>query len=168
MLRLVRLIYGFELLDYRVYMNQIKAFFHRKIDVLIESNEELAEDQLNDHTNINKILAFSQALRIIQLTSYLLCVSFLTGTLWYIYSDITEANTESNFIDDFSFSDKTDSEKLIALTYFTFTTLSTVGLGDYHPRSDSERLLGAFILMFGVAITSYIMENLNDMLIKFK
>jgi hypothetical protein len=45
----------------------------------------------------------------------------------------------------------------IIAIYFSFTSLSTVGFGDYHPRSDPERLLVAFILLFGVAIFSYCM-----------
>ena len=56
----------------------------------------------------------------------------------------------------------------IALSYFTFTTLTTVGLGDYHPVSDQERILGAFVLLFGVLITSVVMENFNQMLNKLK
>jgi len=55
-------------------------------------------------------------------------------------------------------------ETTIALTYFMFTSLSTVGLGDLHPRSDTERVLGAFILLFGVMITSFIMDNFGLML----
>lgn len=45
--------------------------------------------------------------------------------------------------------------------YFAFTSLSTVGLGDYHPRSDLERAIGAFALLFGVTVTSYVMENIT-------
>mgnify|MGYP006094390913 CR=1 FL=1 len=41
--------------------------------------------------------------------------------------------------------------------YFSFTSLSTVGFGDFHPRSDIERLMCALILLSGVAIFSYIM-----------
>ena len=43
------------------------------------------------------------------------------------------------------------------LIYYAFTSLSTVGFGDLAPRSDSERLFVAFMLLFGVAIFSYIM-----------
>ena len=53
------------------------------------------------------------------------------------------------------------------LTYFAFTSLSTVGLGDYHPRSNSERMAGAFLLLFGVAITSFIMDHFNSMIMQF-
>ena len=43
--------------------------------------------------------------------------------------------------------------------YFSFTTLSTVGLGDYHPISDVERAIFTFILLSGVSLFSYIMGN---------
>ena len=52
------------------------------------------------------------------------------------------------------------------MVYYAFTSLSTVGFGDYHPRSDEERLFCAMILLFGVAIFSYMMgifiEILSD------
>ena len=40
-----------------------------------------------------------------------------------------------------------------------FTSMSTVGFGDFHPKSDFERLVCTFILIFGVAIFSMIMWN---------
>ena len=43
------------------------------------------------------------------------------------------------------------------MTYFTFTSLSTIGFGDYHPRSDFERLFCAANMLFGVALFSYVM-----------
>jgi len=54
---------------------------------------------------------------------------------------------------------------MITFLYFSFTTLSTVGFGDYHPRTNIERLLGAFILIVGVTITSYITESLSRMIV---
>ena len=47
---------------------------------------------------------------------------------------------------------------LISL-YYSFTSLSTVGFGDFHPRSNAERLTCAFVLLLGVACFSYIMGN---------
>lgn len=58
--------------------------------------------------------------------------------------------------------------RLVAVTYFAFTSLSTVGFGDFHPRSDFERLLCAFILLFGVALFSIIMGSFCDILDEFK
>lgn len=52
-----------------------------------------------------------------------------------------------------------DKRKAIIVMYYAFTSLSTVGFGDFSPRSDFERILCAIILLFGVAIFSYIMGN---------
>lgn len=46
---------------------------------------------------------------------------------------------------------------MLVVLYFAFTSLSTVGFGDFHPISSAERLVCAFVLLFGVAIFSYIM-----------
>ena len=53
---------------------------------------------------------------------------------------------------------------ILIATYYAFTSLSTIGFGDYHPKSNSERVLIAFILLFGVAIFSYILGNFIDIL----
>ena len=42
--------------------------------------------------------------------------------------------------------------------------MSTVGFGDYHPRSNVERAVGAAILFIGVAVFSYIMGNFSEIL----
>ena len=59
-------------------------------------------------------------------------------------------------------------ERTIILQYFSFTSLSTVGFGDLTPRSDPERILCAIILLFGVAIFSYMMGIFIDILDEFK
>lgn len=63
---------------------------------------------------------------------------------------------------------KTPKEKAIIVTYFAFTTLSTVGFGDYYPKSEVERLVGAFLLLFGVAIFSLFMGVFIEMIDKYK
>lgn len=45
----------------------------------------------------------------------------------------------------------------MVLIYFLFTTMSTVGFGDYAPRGNIERAFGAILLLIGVAIYSYIL-----------
>ena len=60
------------------------------------------------------------------------------------------------------------TENTIIVTYFAFTSLSTVGFGDYHPRSNIERVVCAFILLFGVAIFSYIMGNFITILDQYQ
>ena len=80
------------------------------------------------------------------------------------YSEEAATDFPETFIHYNSLHTKTMSENTIIVTYFAFTSLSTVGFGDYHPRGDLERLICAFILLFGVAIFSYIMGNFISIL----
>ena len=63
---------------------------------------------------------------------------------------------------------KSTGEQFITLIYYSFTSLTTVGFGDYHPKSDVERLFIAASLLFGVAIFSLSMGIFIDVLGKFK
>jgi hypothetical protein len=44
------------------------------------------------------------------------------------------------------------------------TSLSTVGLGDLHPRSNIERIFISFFLLFGVSVFSYLMGKLIEII----
>ena len=82
------------------------------------------------------------------------------GTIWFIISkNTTYSDDDFTFYNEYSLQDeeKTNGEKLIIVLYFAFTTLSTVGFGDYVPKSELERTITAFILLIGVACFSYIM-----------
>lgn len=57
---------------------------------------------------------------------------------------------------------------MIIAFYFAFTSLSTVGFGDFNPRGDLERLICAFVLLIGVAVFSYVMGNFIEILDQFK
>jgi len=83
---------------------------------------------------------------------------------WHYYEPLADFE---NFIDEYGFEEKTVQESVIASMYFIFTTLSTVGFGDFHPKGNLERVLGAFVLLMGVAIFSYIMGNFLEILFFF-
>ena len=57
---------------------------------------------------------------------------------------------------------------MIKLNYFSLTTLSTVGFGDFDPKSSIERLYMAFGMLLGVAIFSSILDKLIKMMNKIK
>ena len=57
---------------------------------------------------------------------------------------------------------------LILANYFAFTSLTTVGFGDFHPRGNIERITGAFILLIGVALFSYVMGNFIEIIQEMK
>jgi len=47
--------------------------------------------------------------------------------------------------------------------YYSCTTLTTVGFGDYVPKSDLERLLISFSLLLGVVVFSVIFDEFAAM-----
>ena len=49
----------------------------------------------------------------------------------------------------------TNIKRSIIGMYFIMTTFVSVGLGDYYPVNDVERLVGAFVLLLGTATFSY-------------
>ena len=50
------------------------------------------------------------------------------------------------------------------LTYFTFTTFSTVGFGDLHPCSNYERLAFYPFVLVGLCVFSYIVNELQEIM----
>ena len=72
----------------------------------------------------------------------------MTMTFFMSYHDVKEEKMNVNS----SYNGKENIRAAIAVSYWGFTTLTTIGLGDYHPRSDYERLLCAVIFLVGVSI----------------
>ena len=95
-------------------------------------------------------------------------VSYFLGLFFYIFADLTndieKVGHRENFIDYFGVGDLNCGQRTILIVYYSFTSLSTVGFGDLHPRSDQERVFVALLLLFGVAIFSYIMGNFIEIL----
>ena len=60
------------------------------------------------------------------------------------------------------------NRQVLIAVYFSLTSLSTIGFGDFHPRADSERIFCAIILVLGVMIFSYIMGNFISMIESYK
>lgn len=57
--------------------------------------------------------------------------------------------------------------RLIVSIYFILTTLSTVGYGDYYPKSDIEKVVAIFLMIMGIALFSYIMNNFITVLVNY-
>ena len=83
-------------------------------------------------------------------------------TNFLFYYKIQSFDDEGNIQENSSYLRKT-----LIMMYFVFTSLSTVGFGDYHPRGNTERLICCFYLVFGVATFSYIMGNFIEILNNF-
>ena len=129
-------------------------------------DKSFAEDIENDHNKIMTILAISYAFKTFKLIIIIFMISYFLGIFFYIFSDltrrlhmVTDSGSGENFIEYFGIESKSTQDRALVVTYYAFTSLSTVGFGDLNPRSDPERIMISMVLLFGVAIFSYIMGN---------
>lgn len=136
------------------------------------------------------MLIFKYVLKTFRLSLLIFFSSYILGVCWLVLCELQESVIDKVLYVDFT--DKPEGEnpyterflvmfgqnydadtnatpmnRLITVTYFAFTSLSTVGFGDYHPRSDIERFCCAFILLFGVAVFSIIMGSFIEILEEF-
>ena len=125
------------------------------------SNKKYSNNNEVDNNNISKLLMITNFFKVAKLVIFMYILSYLMGLFWYIYCDLTSVENpvdeHPGFIEVFEMEARPDWQKAIVLSYWAFTTLSTVGFGDYYPTSNAERFLCAFLLLFGVTIFSYIM-----------
>ena len=190
LVKIVRMARGIELFEGSAFMGAVKTLAQRRMEKQIEEDPIFAEDYINDHTNIERLLFISYGIKTIKLIILIMNISYFVGMIWLIYSEITmdiiyrgrewlsaadrehlhadffiEVYSLENFIEfETSSQSYTIGEKTIIAGYFAFTSLTTVGFGDYTPQSDPERLLCSFILLIGVAIFSFIMGNFIEIL----
>ena len=147
-------------------MSQIKHLVNRRIQKIIETNPEQAESQSKDQTKINLLIMTSLFLKASQFVMYLICISYSVGMFWLEASSMKSnlPSEDTDFNQEYELESKSPSDITISMIYFMFTSLSTVGLGDFHPKNSIERVFGIVLLFFGVLITSYIMGNFSKMI----
>lgn len=75
-----------------------------------------------------------------------------------------ESSVKEFFYQEYEMEDLTPQDVAIISLYYSFTTLSTIGFGDFHPKGDFERIFCAFMMVSGVMVFSYIMGNFVEMI----
>mmetsp|Transcript_8274 Transcript_8274/g.12665 ORF Transcript_8274/g.12665 Transcript_8274/m.12665 type:complete len:275 (-) Transcript_8274:174-998(-) len=164
-IKIMRLVIGFRIFSVPKIMALIKGFYKQRMEQLIETNPQIAEDTIMDQNNISLLIKINNAMKIMLLVMIILNTSYFLGFFWYIVSDLNVkaveyfeiVNPNSEYFYEVYLLGNDDWTNAIKVVYYAFTSLSTVGFGDYYPKSDMERLLAAVTLLFGVAIFSYMM-----------
>ena len=105
-----------------------------------------------------------------RLGGIILGTSYLLGMSWYIFSDIEQSHpdtfldsTGEMFYTEYGLGERSKLEVCSGMIYYAFTTLSTVGFGDFHPKNNTERALTSMILLFGVIVFSYLTGNFLEL-----
>ena len=166
------------------YLNSYKDKQSKYLCELIENDPKAANSIEIDQVGIQKILMMSYFLKIVKIVIIIGSCSYFFGM---IFKFVIEIQNEALLFDNFAYDKslpqeehfttfysfynddegefrRTEYEQMIILMYFSFTSLTTVGFGDFNPRSNVERLFISFGLLFGVAIFSYIMGQFIEII----
>jgi hypothetical protein len=108
---------------------------------------------------------------ILRFVSYIFAIfslSYFIGVYWYIFCDLwmygfhddASLDPDQNyFIILYDLPNKSLTEAAISVQYYAFTTLSTVGLGDLHPKNNFERIICSILMLVGVTTSSLLVQS---------
>ena len=173
-LKLLRVPRLFALLNVERIKAQVSSYFNKRLQKAVEEGDETASYP------ILKSLLIVQFYKVIRLALVILIISYFIGIVWYILvCDFLPLRSEENGDDYDSFGaaylnsctlpdEGFKAKMLIKMWYYALTTLSTIGFGDMSPQSPEERMIGAFLMMFGVANFSFIMSQFIEILLNYK
>ena len=151
----------------------------------LESDELLTSNPNYDYIKIFPLMIVSYTLKTMKLFFFILSFSFFSAMFFRMFleiehdlyqnddyyvnnGDCSNDGAEGYFRLCYGLEELPMQVDLLRLMYYMFTSLSTVGFGDFHPKSNLERVVIAFFLLFGVACFSYIMGTFIEILDKFK
>ena len=55
--------------------------------------------------------------------------------------------------------------RYVTSIYWSMTTLSTVGYGDYHPVNSMEMMVDIFYMLFNLGLGSYLIGNMTNLIV---
>ena len=176
-IKLIRLKRGFENLDILSLLTYYKKDQTKRLEYLIQHDTCKANSKDEDHIKINDILLMSYVLKMMKIMINISSICYIFAMIfkflieiqndymnWDSYATVGTQEEPEHFTGFYSMNEREDYDILLAYLYFSFTSLTTVGFGDYNPRSDIERGFIAFGLLFGVALFSLIMGQFIDMI----
>ena len=79
-----------------------------------------------------------------------------------------DADNPDTFLDYYELDGHTDPELAILGTYYALTSLSTVGFGDFAPRSNTERIYITLVLLFCGPIFSYFLGTFMEIIEQYQ
>lgn len=135
----------------------------------IENDPTLLQNLDLDQNNIDFLFNIRYGLKISKLFLMIINVAYFTGVIWIIGCQLNfamkpEDSEHEYFYDEYELHTMSNADVALILLYYSFTTLSTIGFGDFHPKDNIERIFCAIIMVGGVMVFSYIMGNFVDMI----
>lgn len=118
-------------------------------------------------TKIKAQLSVKSIYKVFKLIMMTILITYFTGVLW-IYFMMDNLNTDKNKEDRATFlhvyeidtpSEPDEVYRLIMVMYFSITTLSTVGYGDFTPQSNVDKILIVCLQLAGIVFFSYVLGS---------
>ena len=157
MVRMTRLM---KLLDIARFNHSLKSFFEN--------------DSSQDKIMLQYMIIY--VFKIFRLFLTAIIITYLCGCIWYfIVVEFKEEGVQDehgDYIVEPSFyyannldrANRTVDEKLVLSWYYSMTTLTTVGYGDYYPISNIEIIVAVVYMLCGVVFFSYIMSSVIEII----
>ena len=176
----MRFIPGVKNYDRRDIKKWIKGVQMRYIHNIVEHDQEKANEKLIDITQNEKLLFIMFAVKLIELIILIFISSYMFTCIWIIICEAMEdfvydtqyvdtaAEYQGNFFPKYELEKMETKEIFLIVFYFSFTSLTTVGFGDYSPQHNVEQVFCAFMLLFGALIFSFIMGEYGALLDEYK
>lgn len=115
-----------------------------------------------DYIYIQQKLYITALLKIFSILIQILLMVYFMAYLWIIFVEYFEYQDEDNFMNNSSWrlSNHDYLSQQVIILYFSLTSLSTIGLGDYHPITNEERVICTILFLIGVILFSYALGQL--------
>lgn len=126
-----------------------------------------------DRINLARQVIIVYLFKIVRILLSILTLAFILGSGWFILSSVVWDNKtyvgdfyqdDETFIEAYNLSNEFGVSNCLKTTYFAFTTLSSVGFGDFYPRNSLERLFMIIIFLFSLTVFSAILGYMQDLL----
>jgi len=156
--------------DLQKFQTLLKNIFRERLNNIIQTNSNVRESNREDNNKIMLQIYIMYIFRVLRLVVFILFLSYFLGAMWYIATDLftDQDDDKFTFYNYYDLGTFPPSKRLIIVVYFAFTTLSTVGFGDFNPKHEAERIMTTFILLVGVAVFSYIMGQFIEILMNLQ
>jgi hypothetical protein len=156
LLKLLRIPRLSQLLDVESFKTLVADHHNRNLLKAVE------QDNFGYYYPIVNVINAVYKYKITSLLVIILSLAYFLGLIWIIITkDFLQE--KDNFYQFYHEDDSDDLATLIKTTYFALTTLSTIGFGDFSPRTTYERIIWSVVLLSGVTCLSIIINNLMDM-----
>ena len=185
-LKLLRLPRLAELIDVEKFKQIVNEYFDKQLNKAIQEND-------TEYTYpLLFSLMMVKYYEIFALIVIIFSLSYFFGTLWHMYIkeienwknmqyyDVFQGYKTFYTLEEYDMIDypylfdyehgepQTKNENfknLVKVWYYGLTTLSTIGYGDFAPKSVEEKMIISFIMMIGVIVFSFIMGNLIEIML---